>query len=89
MFDKIVKLFSSNKIVVKNIKQQSKVDITNIENVNIKSSEDFQKLVSQNKVEKTELTQKDYRSKGVITGRWNYCNPFRLEKRSLYKSNSG
>ena len=60
MFEKIVKLFSSEKIVVKNIKQQSKVDITNIENVNIKSSEDFQKLLSQNKVDKTDLTQKDF-----------------------------
>ena len=60
MFEKIVKLFSSKKIVVKNIKQQSKVDITNIENVNIKSSEDFQKLLSQNKVDKTDLTQNDF-----------------------------
>jgi hypothetical protein len=60
MFEKIVKLLSSKKIVVKNIKQQSKVDITNIENVNIISSDDFQKLLSQNKVEKTDLTQKDF-----------------------------
>jgi hypothetical protein len=56
----LTNLFSSKKIVVKNIKQQSKVDITNIENVNINSSEDFQKLLSQNKVEKTDLTQKDF-----------------------------
>lgn len=53
-------LFLSKKIVVKNIKQQSKVDITNIENVNINSSEDFQKLLSQNKIGKTDLTQKDF-----------------------------
>jgi hypothetical protein len=60
MFEKIVKLFSKKKIVVKNIKQQSKVDITNIENIIIKSNEDFQNLLSQNKVDKADLTQKDF-----------------------------
>lgn len=56
----LTNLFSSKKIVVKNIKQQSKVDITNIENVNINSIEEFKKLLSQNKVKKTDLTQKDF-----------------------------
>ncbi|MDO8316002.1 MAG: hypothetical protein Q7T12_00570 [Flavobacterium sp.] len=60
MFEKFVKLFSSNKIVVKNVKQHSKVNIVNFENVNLKSSEDFKKLLSQNKVEKTDLTAKDF-----------------------------
>ncbi|WP_196894731.1 NACHT domain-containing protein [Aureivirga marina] len=75
-------LFIGDKIEVKNINQQSKVEITKIENVNINSSEDFQKLLFQNKVEKTDLTQKDIQ---ILIG--NIENEKDIIQREIFKSN--
>ena len=52
-------LLSSNKIKVQNVKNSS-VKVFNFENVNLKSEEDFKHLLSQNDIEKIDLTEADF-----------------------------
>lgn len=58
MVNFLTNLFSSRKINIHDV-QQSSVHVYNFENVNLNSKEDLRNLLSQNKIEKTDLVQND------------------------------
>jgi len=60
MFKNITNFFYKKKIEVKNVSNNSNVQIVNFEKINLKSTEDFKKLLSQNEIKKDDLTEKDF-----------------------------